>query len=306
MADIFYIKNGGIDREKWDNCILSAENSLLYAHSVYLDAMCNWDALVMGDYETVMPLPCRKKFGINYLYQPAFTQQLGIFSKHPVTEKKINEFITAAMAHYRFAEICLNYNNPCRSFNKASSQLRNNYVLNLEISYENIYKGYSSSLKRKLSWIKKFGSIYNGWDDVEHVIDLYRQLYGKKMKGVSGEDFRRFVLLCKKLHEAQKIICRIATNYEGEKLAALVLLNDGKRIYNIISCITEAGKKVHANDFIYDSLVREFSGKPLLLDFEGSDMPGIADFYMKFSPVAQPYPFIKWNQLPALLKLVKK
>jgi hypothetical protein len=40
-----------------------------------------WDALVWGDYEFVMPLPVRKKWGIQYVYQPLFCQQLGIFPK---------------------------------------------------------------------------------------------------------------------------------------------------------------------------------------------------------------------------------
>ncbi len=42
-----------------------------------------WDALVLDDYQAVMPLTWRSKFGIRYLYQPAFTQQTGIFSASP-------------------------------------------------------------------------------------------------------------------------------------------------------------------------------------------------------------------------------
>ncbi len=306
MADIIYIKHGEIDRVQWDACILDAANSLIYAQSSYLDALCQWDALVMGDYEAVMPLPRRKKMGIGYLYQPAFTQQLGVFSKNSVTDETISEFVAAAMSRFKFAEICLNYHNQRGTLKKVNLLQRVNYVLDLGFSYEFIYNNYSSSLKKKLSWIKKFECSYGPYKDFGEMIQLYRNLYGEKMKSVSAEDFRRFVELCRKLNEDQKIICRVAKDTEGNILAALVLLHDGKRIYNIISCITESGKKVHANDFIYDSLFREFSGKPLLFDFEGSDMRGIADFYMKFSPIAQPYPFIKWNYLPAVLQLIKK
>ena len=72
------ISNEEIDRKKWDDSLLNFPCSLIYSQSFYLDAMCKWDALVVGDYEALMPLPNRKKWKINYLYQPAFTQQLGI------------------------------------------------------------------------------------------------------------------------------------------------------------------------------------------------------------------------------------
>jgi len=44
----------------------------------------------------------------------------------------------------------------------------------------------------------------------------------------------------------------------------------------------------------------------LIFDFEGSDIKGIADFYKKFGTINQPYPFIKWNNLPAIVKFLKK
>ena len=79
---VHYITYQQIDKSKWDNCIDTAANGLVYGYSFYLDAMAkHWDALVLDDYEAVMPLTWRKKFGIRYLYQPAFTQQLGIFYK---------------------------------------------------------------------------------------------------------------------------------------------------------------------------------------------------------------------------------
>ncbi len=78
---IHYLKNSEIDFEKWDACVAQATNSLIYGYAFYLNAMSeNWDALVFGNYEAVMPLVWRKKKGIKYLYQQAFTQQLCIFS----------------------------------------------------------------------------------------------------------------------------------------------------------------------------------------------------------------------------------
>src|SRR6266550_2768979 len=68
---IHYLQRQDIDLIKWNACITAAPNGLIYARSFYLDAMTaeQWDGLVMGDYEAVMPLPWRRKFGFYYLYQ---------------------------------------------------------------------------------------------------------------------------------------------------------------------------------------------------------------------------------------------
>ena len=79
---IKYIPQNEIDKEKWNTCIGNAMNGLIYAYSFYLDHMTkHWDALVLGDYDAVMPLTWNKKYSFYYLYQPAFIASLGVFGK---------------------------------------------------------------------------------------------------------------------------------------------------------------------------------------------------------------------------------
>jgi hypothetical protein len=83
---ITYLTHKEIDFEKYDRCIDLSLNGIVYAYSWYLDMVTDdWDILVEDDYKSVMPLPKRKKFGIHYIYQPFFVQQLGVFSVVPVT-----------------------------------------------------------------------------------------------------------------------------------------------------------------------------------------------------------------------------
>jgi len=68
---IKYLKHTEINYAAWDACVKQSPNALLYAYSWFLDmAADQWDALVYGNYDAVMPLPWRKKWGIQYLYQP--------------------------------------------------------------------------------------------------------------------------------------------------------------------------------------------------------------------------------------------
>ena len=89
---IQYLKNKEIDFKKYDACIEAAINSRIYAYSWYLNIVAdNWDALVLNDYEAVMPLPWRQKYFIKYIYPPAWTQQLGVFSSAEVNETLMME-----------------------------------------------------------------------------------------------------------------------------------------------------------------------------------------------------------------------
>src|SRR4051812_9502016 len=83
LNQIRYVKRNEIDVSSWNNCISKASNGLIYAQSHFLDAMCsNWDALVLNDYEGVMPLPWRKKWGFYYIYPPYFIPCLGVFGNN--------------------------------------------------------------------------------------------------------------------------------------------------------------------------------------------------------------------------------
>ena len=87
-SPIKYVAQQQVDKNKWDACIERSSNGLIYGYSFYLDSMAkHWDALVLNDYEAVMPLTWNRKWGIKYLYQPPLTPQLGIFSATTISEK---------------------------------------------------------------------------------------------------------------------------------------------------------------------------------------------------------------------------
>jgi hypothetical protein len=83
-------------------------------------------------------------------------------------------------------------------------------------------------------------------------------------------------------------------------------LKDEKRIYNIASSTLPKGRTLEANHYLFDRLIHEFAGQNLILDFEGSDLPGVARFYEKFGSANQPYFFWKSNRLPAVLRWWKR
>ena len=179
---IQYLKHPDIDKSKWDDCINRSVNTIIYAHSWYLDIVSpGWDALVEDEYVTLFPLTHNRKFGVSYLFQPYFTQQLGLFTRNHLTEKLVSDFLDSIPRKFRFVEINLN------SLNKVDPSLyhtspRVNLELDMIDTYENLRKNYDQNVKRNLK--KAFESSITIQRKVapDELITLFRENYGSKEK----------------------------------------------------------------------------------------------------------------------------
>jgi len=307
VNNLQYINHDSIDKALWDEAIEASANGLIYAQSAFLDAMSpGWDALISNGYEYVMPLTWRKKWGIRYLCQPAFAQQLGIFSRNEVQLPIQTAFLEAAAQKYRLIEIFLNHG----CLPEPDSPLCNNFLVPVQRLYEAIREDYSKDLLKNLNRTQKFDLQYKEGTDTTEAITIYRDTYGKNM-GYRPTDWEAFDSLCKNLFATGDCFLRKVVrpmphgNLSEELLAIGLFLKDKKRIYNVASTTLPNGRMMEANHFLMDELIREFAGTDLILDFEGSDLPGVARFYKKFGSINQPYFFWKKNTLPTILKWIK-
>ena len=298
---IQYLRRREIDTRKWDKCIDAAENGLIYSYSWYLDHMAeHWDALVLNDYEAVMPLTWRKKYGIRYLYQPSFCQQLGITGRKASYQNEIHHFLTVAQKHFRFIEIFLNFDNAY-----AGTVARNNFILPLAANYEDLYANFKNDLKSDISKARNNNDInYTALTDHRMIIGLYKARYGKRFAQVGNEDYRRLENLCSHLQQNEGLVMR--GSFAGEKpLALSLLLNRNNRLYLLISVTPPEGRQLYANHLHMSETIKEFSNRHLILDLEGSDLPGIAHFYKSFGCINQPYYYLRCNDLPFAIKWLK-
>lgn len=299
-AAIQYIERKEIDIAKWNRCIGSAENGLIYGYSWYLDHMAeHWDALVLNDYEAVMPLTWKKKFSFRYLYQPPFCQQLGVYGKRAIYDNHVPGFLSAAQQAFRFIEICLNFDNP-----HTGTVTKNNFILHLNKSHEQLYQDFKYNLKYDISKAQKEALSYHTLPDYTKVIELYRAAYGKRFMHVTNADYNRLRNLCGYLYNRGDLIVR-ATGSGNNLLALSLLLFMDRRLYLLLSVTLPEGRRSRANHFHINALIQEFSNQALILDFEGSDIPGVAHFYKSFGAVNQPYYYFRSNHLPPPVRWLK-
>ncbi len=301
---IRYLKNKDVDRKLWDGCIASALNPLVYAFSWYLDIICDeWDALVVGNYSAVFPLPLRRKYGISYLYQPPYAQQLGPVSCIQVSSFLADDFLYALPRKFRFAEIFLNTS----SFpTKHQTIAYNNYVLDLSAKYSFLKQGYSENLLRNIKKGEAAGLQVVLHPDITLITELFSNNRGA---GIENHNDPGYFRLRRLYHEAEhRGMARSwgVYNNANQLLAGALFMFDKERIVFLFSGLSDEGKEKGAMPLLLDHVIREFAGSAIKLDFEGSMDTGLARFYASFGSSMEHYWFFRMNRLPFPFKQIVK
>ena len=300
MHNLIYIKRKDLDVARWDNCIAEASNGLIYAYSYYLDAVCdNWDALVWGPYEAVMPLPWRKKWGIKYVYQPPFLQKLGIFGKE-INATYVQAFFEKAAEAFSL----VHYNTAQPAPGKAQKELEN-FFLDLSTGYQTIHKNYSSECVKNIRKALARGCTFTLDINAAEVIAFFKNAYGQLHPQLGDPDYQRFKNLVHACQTKGSVLLAGVKDEKENKLFCAALFKDAKRLYYVLGAPSAEGRQKRAPYFFIDAVLQQHSGQPLLFDFEGSVIPSVASFYKKFSPAAETYYEVKINRRPPPLKWLK-
>ena len=279
-----------ISPSHYSEAIRFSIHPLIYAESFYLDALTPWWSMLMwGDYDAVMPLPYGRSARHMWrmrIMQPLFCQQLGIFSKNVVSEELFDAFFNQLMSlrpdsyafHSGLTPVIEKGDYP-------GMRRRPNYVLNLKKDYDEIFDGYSKNTKRNIAKARK-------------------QAY-EMTKNITVEEFMRLVKKTKpfkttlKMRRTMERIIRVGMRNgkgilygikeKGELHAAMYILKEHGRLIHLISAADDTAKRSGMMAYMFDALIRAYAGEFMVLDFEGSELEGVARFYRGFGAVDEPY-----------------
>lgn len=286
---IKYLAHNEIDKAKWDTCIKESFNSIAYAYSWYLDEVHeDWEALVEDDYDRVMPLTCGRKFGTDYLFQPYFAQQLGVFSRNILTPDITLEFIRHIPGRFQFVEIKLN------SYNKLNDKSLNtysnkNYVLDLIHDYSKLYANYSANTKRNLKKSSNSNLSFIKNIKPEAIITLFRGNRGKKLEKWKDKHYLQLQkLIYKAIHNGRGITYGVFTK-QNQLCAGAFFLSSSNRLIFLFSGLNETARKNGAMFLLIDEIIKEYCPGNLVLDFEGSNDVNLARFYKGFGAKESSY-----------------
>ena len=308
---IRYIAHNQIDTQRWDECIAQSPDGSVYAWSWYLDVVHpNWEALVEDDYEAVMPLSGGKKLGINYLFQPFFTQKWGVYGKKEVSEDKIEEFLEAIPKKFKFAEFRINksYNSheTYKSHTTYTTESHRNIELSLNQDYTVLAENYHSNTKRNLAKAQKEN--LKVVEDVEPsvIIELFRKNRGSDIKKWGDIEYERLLRLVETAKKYEKCIVLAAQNTDNQIVAGAFFMISHNKIVFLFSGSDESNKELHGLTFLLDFVIEKYSGTQNILDFEGSDNDGLARFYKGFGGKGIFYQGLMFNKLNFIAKFALK
>ena len=290
ILEIQHLKHYQINKAKWDSAIENSELPLIYALSWYLDIVSpEWEALVYGDYDAVMPITVKRKYGIRYIIQPNFAQQLGCFCKQGITNQ-LNDFINKIPELYKYCNIQLNYTNS--DLSNYNIQTRVNCELNLSESFQDNYntntkRNIAKANKNDLEFIKDF--------DPSQLIDF------TKHNSLENLNKTQFHILKQIIIESEKYGVGKAygvLNKEKEILAVAFLLNKFNRITYLASASNPEGKEKRAGFYLMNELLKINSESNMIFDFEGGNLTNTASFYKGFGAQEKIYYGLKINNFP--------
>jgi hypothetical protein len=302
---IKYLKHDEIDFTQWDKCISNSVGAYIYAYSWYLDIVAGeWDALVDDDYLSVFPLPFRQKFGVKYIYQPVFTQQLGLFSTALQGIARLNEFLQAIPKDFKLIEMNLNkYYVTIKRKNYSLVENRN-FELDLAKDYEHIYKQFSTNLKRNIKKASKQELRIAEHVKPEELINLFKDNKGSELNVYSPEDYIRLGRLAYMLLHKGKANIVGVYNRENTLIASALFVSGKTRFIFLFSGLSKEGKEKAAMPFLISSFIKTHSNSNKVFDFEGSNNESLARFYKSFG--AQEYHYFGLRQYRFPFKQITK
>ena len=301
---ITYIEHKNINKKKWDACIDKSVNPCIFVYSWYLDVVCkNWSALVLNDYEAVFPIASKSKYKINYLYQPFFTRYFGVFSKRETTNKLATAFFESIPEKYKYIEFCLHEKTSFDLPEYAKTE-KKYQLLNLNVPYEILYKGYNDNAKRSIKKAFKAGFIIKHNVAYELVVNLFKTTKGQELEVFKEKDYETLLALMSVLVKLDKAETLAVYDKENKLCAAAFFMKSNNHIIFLKSGVTDDGKASGAMHFLFDILIKEYANTNNILDFGGSSVETVARFYKNFGAKDCVYLQLKKNSLSRIVKWI--
>ncbi len=295
-----FLNSNEINVNKWNRVLNEFEGAKLYARPYFLNSVArNWGAFVADDYKYIMPVVYARKWGIKYTYQPPFCQQLGVFSAEKINAEIIQIFLTNLKVKFKYIIYNFNSFNPLPEEFKQSS----NYLLDLKNDYSFLKKNFSKNTKRNILKVSKNKIQIRETNDVKHILNFASEHINfnfVKKDFIVLENMIKIGIEQKKL----KVLEAVSVSYTV--LSLVFFYFDEGRIHYLLGINSPEGKKQKTAFLLFDKTIEKYANSNLILDFEGSNIPGVARFFKGWGAKEENYGSVKINNLTFPFNIIKK
>jgi hypothetical protein len=290
---IRFLKHNQIDFQKWDNCLSKCINNNIYAQSWFLNIVCDkWHALVLDDYQAVMPLNHKPKWGLLTIRQAIFSQQLGLFCQNNKID--VDDFISAIPKKYLYINFNLNTSNKSSVF---SFKKNINHEIFLDSDKNKIFANYSKSVKKNISKAINNSVVFsNVADSVDEFCKHKKHLGKNYMNDKRNKIHFNLINYCL-INKKGKIF---SVSYQGINCCSVFVTFFNNRITLHSSYCNEIGKKNGAFFFLLNHIFNLEEFNNFIFDFEGSNLDGVAKRNLGFGAKQTYYQSVKLSRIPFL------
>lgn len=296
------IPRNKINDQQWNSLLEKIPGNNVYSLSWYMDALAeNWMIASDEKMNNVMLLPFKVKAGVKLTYQPFFSREVAC---HLDENHLPSDVIHLLKKDFRQVEFALN---DVRGIDakKFKTQKWQHQYLNLQDSYKNIFQNYSDNAKRLIKKAQNAELRIVSSIDFNSVIQLFKKSKGDELKEIKKEDYEKLKKLMSIGLKNKIGKCYHVLNSDNDLLAAGYFFEWNGYLIYLKGSASEKGKKLGAMYFMFDQLIHQKCGTLNELDFGGSKVPSVANFYKKFGATDREYYFIKHQNLPLYFKLMK-
>jgi hypothetical protein len=294
--------NVDIDRFKYDSFVENSPQGSLFSKSWWLDMwMDDWRCAIInnsaGEIQCAMAVPvlCNRIGELNVL-NPPLTRYLGVMfrassgraikvysEQTKFTEKLVEDFdkysFYSIFFHYRY-----DYWIPLRE-RGFSQETFYTYILNTQISYEEIFSGYRENVRREIRKAEKTNDIKR--IGIEEFAPIYFDTF--KCQGIPPPISKE------KLFEIDPLIDKNTGRYifgaykDGVLTAAIYVVEDKAEIRYLMGGKNQKYRSTGAPSLLIDHAIKMAKQKNKKFNFEGSMKIEIARFFRSFGGELTPY-----------------
>ena len=290
---IEFYKRSQIDVAKWDSLVCKSSSRLIYFESWYLDSMTNsqWNALIYGDYEFVMPLPFRRKYFIQYIYQPYITQRLGVIGKDGCSPEIVFEFLSSIPSKYLIVHLNGTFKTEINS--NYDVVQRDNQILRLIKGYDHIAADYNRNTRRNIQAANEFELTIDYNLDVEQFLEFQCQWEPQEFTKPNANSIKNLIYNAKIY--SQPLLVGVYDN--SELISAGLFIVDAQRVYFLLCSSSNVGKDKRAMFLLIDRVIERYAGEDKIFDFTGSSIKSIAQRNLGFGAETEHYSFVSRKSL---------
>lgn len=270
-----------------------------YGYTNYIDAVCGdaWSALVWGDYLAVAPIAINTKLLWPQVYMPLLCQQWGIYSEQLPDSSTTRDLLDHLDTYRRVA-----YHLPA-TMPAAGMQSRSNYILRVPSSMADYDSTRSRKTRKKMRLASELVVTSLSTDAAAHV-DFCLACLEHKVKLSKADRLLAIGLAGVLVSQGAGYIIQGSI---GGTIIASSLVGTEPTYHTLLMAATNAaGRASRAREvLIHQTIQRVIETGASYLDFEGSELPGVAQFFASHGADNRPYNRYIRDHMPWPIRILR-